>query len=110
MESKIYKIWIPNNRKIAFILSEGDLYFVNLPQINSPQQIFKSKDITNLYENLDDKKYENKILILQNKGELLIKIYEFDVKDEKIQVNEEKFPNEMHLDKLSDVAIWTEKN
>ena len=110
LESKIDKICIPKNRKIAFILSGGDVYFINLPQMDSPQQIFKSKDIANLYVNLDDKKYENKILILQNKGKLLLKIYEFDVNGEKVQVNEEKLPNEMHLDKPPDVATWTQKN
>ena len=110
LKSKIDKICIPKSRKIAFILSGGDVYSVNLPQIGSPQQIFKSKDIANLYVNLEDKKYENKILLLQNKGKLLIKIYEFDVKGETVEVNEERLANEMYLDKLPDFAIWSEKN
>ena len=110
LKSKIDKICIPKNLKAAFILSGGDVYFVNLPKIDNPQQIIKSKDIVNLYVNLEDKKNGKKILILQNKGKLVIKIYEFEVKGENVEIYEEKLPSEFYIDKLPDFAIWSEQN
>ena len=92
LQSKIDKICVPRSLKAAFILSGGDVYFVNIPQIENPQKILKSKDIANIYVNLEEKKCEKMLLTLQNKGRLSIKIYEIDIKDGKIEINEKTMP------------------
>ena len=37
LDSKIEKICIPFDKKVAFILSDGDVYYINLKTLNNPK-------------------------------------------------------------------------
>ena len=110
LKSKIDKICIPKSFKAAFVLSGGDVYFINIPQVEKPQQVLKSKDIANIYLNLEDKKCEKMLLTLENRGKLAIKIYEFSIGGKNVGINEKKMIKELYLDKLPDYAFWTFRN
>ena len=109
--SKIDKICIPPTRKIAFIQSGNEIFFVNIPKIDNPQSLFKIKDVEHFYLNLDDPKYEKAILVLHKNTKFTIKIYEYEINDDgKLDIKEKKLNKELFIDKNPDCAIWIIKN
>ena len=110
LNSKIEKICIPKASKIAFILSGGDIYFTTLPKGDTFQSLFNSNNIANIFLNMEEKKFENMFLILNKKGKVEIKIYEYDIDEGKANIKEKKFSKDLFIDSVPDCGIWTEKN
>ena len=108
LKSKIEKICIPITKKIAFILCGGDVYFVNLPKLENPQSLFISKDIVGIFLNLEDLIYENMFMVLEKKTKIALKMYEFDVNENKVDIKEKKFNKDLYLEKVPNCASWTE--
>ena len=108
VNSKIEKICIPKKRKIAFILSGGDIFFMNLPKGENLRALFNSKDIANIYLNFEESKYENMFMILYNN--LKLKVYEYDIDDDTPVIKEFKMKKELSIEKLPDCACWTLQN
>ena len=108
VNSKIEKICVPKKRKIAFMLSGGDIYFMNLPKGENLRALFNSKDIANIYFNFEESKYENMFMILYNN--LKLKIYEYDIDDDSPVIKEFKMNKDLAIEKLPDCAIWTLQN
>ena len=52
-KNKIDKILIPPNRKIAFILTGGEVILGNIPSFSNYKQLIK-KDVADMYINTDD--------------------------------------------------------
>ena len=107
MQSKIEKICVPPDQKVAFVLSGGNVFFINVPKIENPQPLFQGKEIADIYFNCDDKKYKNMFLTIEKKGKLIIKIYQFEINDGKAEIKEGNFPKDMPIEKLPDIALWT---
>ena len=66
-KSKVEKIIVHATRKIAFVLSGGEVYFVKMPLMQIVQPVFKAKDIINVFLNKDEPSFESLILILTKK-------------------------------------------
>ena len=110
LDSKIEKICIPFDKKIAFILSDGDVFYINLKTLNNPKPIFDSNQIKFLYVNLEDKKYYNSILVIYKKSKLELKIYDFIIDDSgKLDIKEKDLAKEIFIKAPPDCGIWTEK-
>ena len=110
LKSKIEKICIPENRRIAFILSGGDIHYTNIPNMDNTKALFNSRDIVGLYLNKDDPKFENSILVMQKKDKIIIKIYDYEIDKGKIIINEHKTNTQLFLDFLPKCVAWIEDN
>ena len=67
LKSKIDKILIPPERKIAFILSGGEVYFYNLPSLSFSKSLIKDKNAQDIYINVDDPNCDNMLLVVTKK-------------------------------------------
>lgn len=107
-KSKVEKIIVHATRKIAFVLSGGEVYYVKIPLISVAQPLFKAKDIINVFLNKDEPSFENLILILTKRKKL--KMYEYSIAQDKIVVNEKKLKKDLSLEDIPKCAIWTKGN
>ena len=110
LKSKIEKICVPPNRKIAFVLAGGDVYYTNLPKMDNTQALFKTKDITNVFINKEDQNLENMLLVMYKKKKTKIKIYDFEVAQGKAIVTEQKKYKDLSVEELPQCATWIANN
>ena len=107
-KAKIDKILIPPNNSFAFILSGGDIYLTQIPNLNIKQEpLNKDKKILDIYLNIDDPEYSNHLLVITKKKK--IKIYEFDSNQQKL-VGQKKNKKELLVENIPTCGVWTEKN
>ena len=112
LKSKIYKIYVPKIEKTAFVLAGSHIYYINLKDINNPKKdkLSELKDVEDFYLKVDDDKYKNMLLTLTSKGKIAIKIYEFNIEGDKIELSQKKSPKDLYIDKMPDYANWLEGN
>ena len=61
LKNKIEKILKTPNKKISFVLSEGKIYFYNLPSLSFSQSLIKDKNYSVI--NIDEPKCDNMLLV-----------------------------------------------
>lgn len=76
LKNKIDKIIIPQNIKIAFILTGGEIYIADIPTLGNFKPLIKAKDFCDIYINKEDPQYDNVLLTINKKRK--IKLYDFD--------------------------------
>ena len=86
LKNKVDKILVPPNKKIAFILSEGEIYFYNLPTLSFSQLLIKDKNYSDIFINIDDPKCDNMLLVLTKRKK--IKLYDFEYAPGKVTLTE----------------------
>ena len=110
LKSRIEKICVPPNRKIAFVLAGGDVHFTNLPKMDNFQSLFRAKDITGVFINKEDQNLENMLLVMYKKKKTRIKIYDYDVAQGKAVVNEQKKYKDLYVEEVPPCATWIANN
>ena len=105
--SKIEKILVPPLKKMAFALANGELFYVKLPTMDTVQSLIK-KDTINAFLNNDDPDYKNAILTINRKKKL--KIQQYDIVNELVNLQEKKMPKEPYVEDFPKCALWTARN
>ena len=108
LKSRIEKILVYPNRKLAFILVGGEVYCVKIPLMQNVQSILKTKDTVNIFFNNEESCYENFLLVLNKKKKL--KMYQFDVVQDRVSVQEKKLTKDFTLEDFPKCALWTSRN
>ena len=108
LKGKIEKILIPPNRKIAFVLSGGEITFYNLPNLSYFKSLLKDKNASDIFINIDDPKYDNMLLVLNKKKR--IKIYDFEYSQGNAVLNEQKTKDTISIEDIPACAVWTVNN
>ena len=108
LKSKIDKILIPPERKIAFILSGGEVYFYNLPSLSFSKSLIKDKNAQDIYINVDDPNCDNMLLVVTKKKK--IKLYDFEYTPGNPILNEIKNKDSISLEEFPNCAVWTVNN
>ena len=108
LKSKIDKILIPPNRKIAFILCGGEITFFNLPSLSYFKTLIKDKNSADIFINIDDPKCDNMLLVVNKKKR--IKVYDFEYSSGNAVLNEQKTKDTIQIEDLPNCAVWTTKN
>ena len=108
LKNKIEKILIPPNKKIAFVLSGGEVFYCNLPSLSSVKSLIKEKNIADIFLNIDDPNCDNMILCLTKRKK--IKIYDFEYNEQTVGLIEQKSKDSISIDDMPTCAIWTDNN
>ena len=107
LKNKVDKILVPPNKKIAFILSEGEIYFYNLPTLSFSQLLIKDKNYSDIFINIDDPKCDNMLLVLTKRKK--IKLYDFEYAPGKVTLTE-RSKETISIDETPSCAVWTTNN
>lgn len=105
VKNKIDKIIIPQNIKIAFILTGGDIYIADIPTLKNFKQLAKTKDICDIYINKEDPQYDNVLLTINKKRK--IKLFDFDYTNRTL--NEKKM-NSISVVEIPKCGSWIDNN
>ena len=108
LKNKIEKILIPPNKKIAFVLSGGEVFYCNLPSLSTIKSLIKEKNIVDIFLNIDDPNCDNMILLLTKKKK--IKIYDFEYNEQTVGLIEQKNKDSISIEEIPSCAIWTDNN
>ena len=108
LKGKIDKILIPSNRKIAFILSGGEIHVCDLPKLDNFRQIIKGKDFIDIYLNIDDPQCDNILLTITKKKR--IKLYDMEGSEGNFTLNEKKLKDQISLEDNPACGLWTINN
>ena len=101
------KILIPPERKIAFILSGGEVYFFNLPSLSYSKSLIKGKNGSDIFINVNEPNCDNMLLVVNKKK---IKLYDFEYTPGNPVLNEIKNKDTISLEVLLNCAKWTVNN
>ena len=107
LKKNIDKILIPPNKKIAFVLCEGEIYFYNLPSLSFSQLLIKDKNYSDIFINLDDPKCDNMLLVLTKRKK--IKLYDFEYAPGNVVLTE-RSKETISIDETPSCAVWTTNN
>ena len=107
LKNKIDKILIPPNKKIAFVLSEGEIFFYNLPSLSFSQLLIKDKNYSDIFINIDDPKCDNMLLVLTKRKK--IKLYDFEYAPGNVVLTE-RSKETFSIDETPSCAVWTSNN
>ena len=112
LESQIEKICISHDKKIAFILSAGNIFYISLLILDELKPFLQTNDIVMAFVNLDDENYFNALLGVHKNNKIEIKIYNYYILDEgrKLKVKEQHLNKELTVPSVPDCGIWTKKN
>ena len=108
LKGKIEKILIPPERKIAFILSGGEVFFFNLPSLSYSKSLIKDKNASDIFINTDDPNCDNMLLVVNKKKK--IKLYDFEYSPGNPILNEIKNKDTISLEDIPVCALWTVNN
>ena len=107
LKKNIDKILIPPNKKISFVLCEGEIYFYNLPSLSFSQLLIKDKNYSDIFINLDDPKCDNMLLVLTKRKK--IKLYDFEYAPGNVVLTE-RSKETISIDETPSCAVWTTNN
>ena len=112
LESQIEKICISHDKKLAFILSGGNVFYINLLKLEELNPFLQTNDIAMAFVNLEEEKNYNSLLAIHKNSKIEIKIYNYYILDEgrKLKVKEQQLNKELTISNLPDCGIWTKKN
>ena len=112
LESKIDKICISHDKKIAFILSGGNVHYISLLKLEELKPLLQSNDIALIYVNLEDENHFNSLLAIHKNSTIEIKLYNYYLLDKgtRLKIKEEELSKKLTIKCLPDCAIWTRKN
>ena len=112
LESQIEKICISYDKKLAFILSGGNIFYITLLILDELKPFLQTNDVAMIFVNLEDEKNYNSILAVHKNSKIVIKIYNYYKLDEgkKLKVKEQHLNKELTIQVLPDCGIWTRKN
>ena len=105
LKNKIDKIIIPQNIKIAFILTGGEIYIADIPTLGNFKPLIKAKDFCDIYINKEDPQYDNVLLTINKKRK--IKLYDFDYSNRTL--NEKKM-NTVSVVEMPKCGSWIDNN
>ena len=105
LKNKIDKIIIPQNIKIAFILTGGEIYIADIPTLGDFKPLIKAKDFCDIYINKEDPQYDNVLLTINKKRK--IKLYDFDYSNRTL--NEKKM-NTVSVVEMPKCGSWIDNN
>ena len=108
IKNKIDKILIPPNKKIAFVLSGGEITFFNLPSLSYFKTLIKDKNCADIFINIDDPKCDNMLLVINKKKR--IKVYDFEYSQGNAVLNEQKTKDTIQIEDIPNCAVWTVNN
>ena len=107
LKSKIEKILVPPNKKIAFVLSEGEINFYNLPSLSFSKSLIKDKSYSDIFINIDDPKCDNMLLVLTKRKK--IKLYDFEYAPGNVVLTE-RTKETYQIEETPSCAVWTSNN
>ena len=112
LESQIDKICISFDKKLAFILSGGNIFYINLLILDELKPFLQTNDVAMGFVNLEDENNYNSILAVHKNSKIVVKIYNYYKLDEgrKLKVKEQHLNKELTIQVLPDCGIWTRKN
>ena len=105
LKNKIDKIIIPQNIKIAFILTGGEIYIADIPTLGNFKLLIKAKDFCDIYINKEDPQYDNVLLTINKKRK--IKLYDFDYSNRTLN---EKKRDTISVVEMPTCGTWTDNN
>ena len=105
-KNKIDKILIPPNRKIAFILTGGEVILGNIPSFSNYKQLIK-KDVADMYINTDDPQCDNILLVITKRKK--VKLYDFEYSNGNGVLTEQK-KDTITLEEIPTCGVWTDNN
>ena len=108
LKGKMDKILIPSNRKVALILSGGEIHVGDLPKFENFKQIIKGKDNIDVYLNIDDPQCDNILLTITKKKK--VKLYDMEGSEGNFTLTEKKQKDQIVLDDIPACGLWTINN
>ena len=108
LKNKIDKIIIPPNRKIAFVLSGGEVIYYNLPSLSYSKSLVKDKNVADMYINTVDPKYDNMLLVITKKKKL--KLFDFEYSDGNAALNEQKQKDSVSVEDIPNCGFWSDND
>ena len=82
LESQIEKICISHNKKLVFILSGGNIFYINLLILDELKPFLQTNVIAMAFVNLNDENYLNALLGVHKNKKIEIKNYNYYILDE----------------------------